>query len=42
MGKTRDLFKMTGDTKGLFHTRMGTIKEINCKDLKDTEEIKKM
>ena len=42
MGKTRDLCKMNGDTKGLFHTRMDTIKEINCKDLKDTEEIKKM
>ena len=29
MGKTRDLFKMTGDTKGLFHARSGTIKERN-------------
>ena len=27
MGKTRDLFKKTGDTKGTFHAKMGTIKE---------------
>ena len=27
MGKTRQLFKKTGDTKGIFHSRMGTIKE---------------
>ena len=33
---------MTGDTKRLFYARMGTIKKRNCKDLKDTEEIKKM
>ena len=26
MGKTSDLFKKTGDTKGTFHARMGTIK----------------
>ena len=42
MGKTRDLFKKIRETKGTFHAKMGTIKEINCKDLKDTEEIKKM
>ena len=39
IGKTRDLFKKIGDTKGTFHTRMGTIKDRNSKDLK--EEIKK-
>ena len=27
MGKTRDLFKKTGDTKGTFHAKMGTIKD---------------
>ena len=40
MGKTRDLFKETGDIKGTFHTRMGTIKNRNNKDLIETEEIK--
>ena len=38
MGKTRDLFKKNGDIKGTFHTKMGTIKDRNSKDL--TEEIK--
>ena len=33
MGKTRDLLKKTGDTKGIFHTMMGTIKDRNIKDL---------
>ena len=33
MGKTRDLFKKTGDTKGTFHAKMGTIKDRNGKDL---------
>ena len=27
MGKTRDLLKKTGDTKGIFHVRMGMIKD---------------
>ena len=31
MGKTRDLFKKTGDTKGIFHAKMGTIKDRNGK-----------
>ena len=39
MGKTRDLFKKTGDIKGTFHARMGTIKDRNSKD--QAEEIKK-
>ena len=41
MGKTRDLSKKTGDIKGTFHARMGTIKDRNCMDLTETEEIKK-
>ena len=41
MGKTRDLFKKIGDIKGIFHTRMGTIKERNSKGLTEVEEIKK-
>ena len=41
MGRTRDLFKKIGDIKGIFHTRMGTIKERNSKGLTEVEEIKK-
>ena len=41
MRKTRDLFKKIGDTKGIFHAKMGTIKDRNGKDLTETEEIKK-
>ena len=41
MGKTRDLFKKTGDTKGTFHAKMGTIKDRNSKELTEAEEIKK-
>ena len=33
MGKTRDLFKKIRDTKGIFHAKMGTIKDRNSKDL---------
>ena len=33
MGKTRDLFKKIRDTKGTFHSKMGTIKDRNSKDL---------
>ena len=40
MGKIRDLVKKSGDTKGTFHARMGTIKDRNCKDLTEREEIK--
>ena len=40
MGKIRDLFNKTGDIKGTFHARMGTIKDINGRDLIDAEEIK--
>ena len=41
MGKTRFLFKKSGDIKGLFHERMGTLKDRNGKDLTEAEEIKK-
>ena len=41
MGKTRDLFKKIGDIKGIFHARMGMIKNRNNKDLTEAEEIKK-
>ena len=41
MGKTRNLFKKTGEIKGTFHARMGTIKDRNGKDLTEAEEIKK-
>ena len=41
MGKTRDLFKKTGDMKGILHARMGTIKDWNDKDLTEAEEIRK-
>ena len=41
MGKTRDLFKKIGNTKGTFHAKMGTIKERNGMALTETEDIKK-
>ena len=41
MGRTRDLFKKTGDIKGTFHARIGTIKNRKCKDLTEAEEIKR-
>ena len=41
LGKTRDLFKKIKDTKGTFHAKMGKIKDRNCMDLIDTEDIKK-
>ena len=41
MGKTRDLFKRTRDTKGTFHAKMGTIKDRNGMDLTEAEDIKK-
>ena len=41
MGKTRDLFKKIRDTKGTFHTKMGTIKGSNDMDLTEAEDIKK-
>ena len=41
MGKTRDLFKKIRDTKGIFHTKMGSIKDINGMDPIEAEDIKK-
>ena len=37
MGKTRDHFKKIRDTKGIFHAKMGTIKDRNCIDLTQAE-----
>ena len=45
MGKTRDLFKKTGDIKGIFQGRMGMIKDRNFKDVtsrRDWEEVAKI
>ena len=41
MGKTRDLFKKIGDTKGTFHAKMGSIKDRNGMDLTEAEDIKR-
>ena len=41
MGKTRDLFKKIGATKGTFHAKMGSIKDRNGMDLTEAEDIKK-
>ena len=41
MGKTRDLFKKIRDTKGIFHARMGTIKDTNSKELREAQKSKK-
>ena len=39
--KTRDLFKKIRDTKGIFHAKMGSIKDRNGVDLTETEDTKK-
>ena len=41
MGKTRDLFKKIRDNKGIFHAKMGSIKDRNGMDLTEAEDIKK-
>ena len=41
MGKTRGLFKKIRDTKGIFHAKMGIIKDRNGTDLTEAEDIKK-
>ena len=41
MGKIRDLFKKIRDTKGIFHAKIGTIKDTNGMDLTEEEDIKK-
>ena len=40
-GKTRDLFKKVRDTKGIFHAKMGSIKDKNGMDLTETEDIRR-
>jgi len=40
MGKTRDHFKITRDTKVKFHAKMGTIRDRNGKDLTEAEKVK--
>ena len=41
MGETREIFKKIRDTKGIFHAKMGTIKDRNGMDLTKTEDVKK-
>ena len=41
MGMTRDLFKKITDTKGIFHAKMGTLKDRNGMDLKETEILRR-
>ena len=41
MGKTRGIFKKIRDTKGTFHGKMDSIKDRNCMDLTEAEDIKK-
>ena len=41
MGKIRDLFKKIGATKGIFHAKIGSIKDRNGMDLTEAEDIKK-
>ena len=41
MGRSRDLFQKIRDTKGIFHAKMGSIKDINGMDLIEAEDIKK-
>ena len=41
MGKTRDFFKKIRDTKGIFHAKMGTIKDRNSMDLTEAKDIRK-
>ena len=41
MGKSKDLFKKIRDTKGTFHAKMGLIKDRNCTDLTEAEDITK-
>ena len=41
IGKTRDVFKKIRDTKGIFHAKMGSIRDRNGRDLTEAEDIKK-
>ena len=40
MERIRDLFKKMRDTKGTFHAKMGSIKDRNCRDLTEADDIK--
>ena len=42
MVKTRDLFKKIRDTKGIFHSKIGSIKDRNGMDLTEAEEVAKI
>ena len=42
MGENRHFFKKIRETKGIFHAKMGTIKDRNCMDLTEAEDIKKI
>ena len=39
MGKTRDLFQEIRDTKGIFHAKIGSMKDRNGMDLTEAEDI---
>ena len=39
MGKTRDLIKKIRDTKGIFHAKMGLVKDRNGMDLTEAEDV---
>ena len=41
MGKTRDLFKKIADIKGIFHARMGRIKDRNGMDLQKQKRLRR-
>ena len=41
MGKTRDLYRKIRDTKGIFHAKMGTIKDRSGKDLTEAKDTKR-
>ena len=41
MGKTKDLLKKIRDSKGIFHAKMGIIKDRNCIDITEAEDMKK-
>ena len=41
MGKTKEMSKKIRDTKGIFHAKMGTLKDRNCRDLREAEDIKR-
>ena len=42
MGKTRDVFKKIGDTQGIFHAKMVSMKDRNGMDLIETEDSKEV